>query len=229
MARSLISPIQWLQGTLALSSPQWPDLESFIVGENAATLAQLLHWLDQGKPTLGYLTGQTASGKTHLTQALLRKLSQQGQHCALISGKESQSLAPTILQGMEQLHLLCIDDADVLLADSLWQNAFEHLLIKMRDTGGCVLLVQTSLPAQLNDQGLLFLLTPLTQLADKRRLLIERAQARGITLPKEVVNWLLKHFAQDVAQLMHVLAYIDQGSITLKRPITLPLVKQILG
>lgn len=62
----------------------------------------------------------------------------------------------------------------------------------------------------------------------KRQLLLERAQQRSIQLSKEVTNWLMKHYAEDVGQLMHVLAYLDHGSMTLKHPITLPFAKKLL-
>jgi DnaA family protein len=228
MAEQQIAPIQLVQGVLTLSAPLWPTLDSFIVGENAKTLQQLTAWLQAASPTVSYLTGEASSGKTHLAQAILSQHSEQGLPCAFISAKDSAGLRPERLQGMDQLSLICIDDADRLLAQSVWRTAIQQLVSLMRDSGGMILLVQRT--ASVYDQllGLNFSLVALSNDAEKRQLLLERAQQRSIQLSKEVTNWLMKHYAEDIGQLMHVLAYLDHGSMTLKHPITLPFAKKLL-
>ncbi|MBD3767191.1 MAG: hypothetical protein IE928_04460 [Gammaproteobacteria bacterium] len=228
MAEQQSAPIQLVQGVLTLSAPLWPTLDSFIVGENAKTLQQLTAWLQAASPTVSYLTGEASSGKTHLAQAILSQHSQQGLPCAFISAKDSAGLRPERLQGMEQLSLICIDDADRLLVKPAWRTAIEQLVSLMRDSGGMILLVQRTAAAYDQLLGLNFSLVALSNDAEKRQLLLERAQQRSIQLSKEVTNWLMKLYAEDIGQLMHVLAYLDHGSMTLKHPITLPFAKKLL-
>lgn len=228
MAEQQIAPIQWVQGVLTLSAPLWPSLDSFIVGENEKTLQQLTAWLQAASPTLSLLTGEASSGKTHLAQAILSQQSQQGLPCAFISAKDSAGLRPERLEGMERLSLICIDDADRLLQQQAWKLALQQLVKLMRDSGGMILLVQRASPADDELMGLTFTLTALNQDDEKRQLLIQRAKQRDIDLSKEVINWLMKQYADDVGQLMHVLAYLDHGSMTLKHPITLPFAKKLL-
>ena len=163
-----------------------------------------------------------------MAQAILAQQSQQGLQCAFISGKDSASLRPDRLQGMEQLSLLCIDDADKLLTQTAWRLAIAQLVILMRDSGGMILLVQPNPQPYADLFGLSFTLQALASDGEKRQLLTDRAKLRGIQLSKEVTNWLIKHYADDVGQLMHVLAYLDHGSMTLKHPITLPFAKKLL-
>ncbi len=228
MAEQQIAPIQLVQGVLTLTAPFWPNLASFIVGQNEVTLQQLHAWLQAASPTVSYLTGEASSGKTHLAQAILSQQSQQGLPCAFISAKDSAELHPERLHGMERLSLICIDDADRLLTQSSWRQAFQQLVALMRDSGGMILFVQRQAQIQDDLLGLNFSLHPLSSDDEKRQLLLERAQQRSIVLNDKVVNWLMKHYAEDVGQLMHVLAYLDYGSMTLKHPITLPFAKKLL-
>lgn len=228
MAEQQIAPIQLVQGVLTLSTPLWPSLDSFIVGQNETTLQQLTAWLQAASPTVSYLTGEASSGKTHLAQAILSQHSQQGLPCAFISAKDNAGLRPERLEGMERLSLICIDDADRLLSQSSWRAAIQQLVSLMRDSGGMILLVQRATLPYDELLGLNFSLVALTSDGEKRQLLLERAQQRSIQLSKDVTNWLMKYYADDVGQLMHVLAYLDHGSMTLKHPITLPFAKKLL-
>lgn len=228
MSASTMITSQWQQSLLSLVAPSWPNLASFVVGHNETTLLQLQTWLQHKKPTIAQLVAPSGSGKTHLAQALLREAYLAGQHCAYIAGQDKDELSPAMLRGMEQLSLLCVDDAQRFWQDVQWQTAIVELLLRMRDTGGVILLV-SSKPISLNEWfGLTFQLQPISAEADKRLLLTQQAAERDIKLSKDVENWLIKNYADDLGQLMHVLAYLDMGSITLKRAITLPFAKQLL-
>jgi DnaA family protein len=228
MAEQQIAPIQLVQGVLTLSAPLWPSMNTFRVGQNELLVKQLNSWLVAASPTVSYLTGEASSGKTHLAQAILAQQSQSGFSCGFISGKDSSGLNPQRLQGMEQLSLVCIDDADRLLTQSVWLTKLQQLVVLMRDTGGCVLLVQREIQPYSGLDGLFFTLLPLATDDEKRLLLIERAEQRGLKLSKELINWLMKSYSTDLDQLMHVLSYLDHGSMTLKHPITLPFAKKLL-
>jgi DnaA family protein len=64
-------------------------------------------------------------------------------------------------------------------------------------------------------------------LSDEERSTYLRAEAarRGMQLPDEVIAYLLTHMRRDMRSLNAVLDRIDQVSLELKRPITLPLVR----
>jgi DnaA family protein len=228
MANNRVSSIQLVQGVLTLSAPSWPRLHAFVVDNNGALLEAVQTWLQSKMPTVCWLVGEHSSGKTHLAQALLSGQADVGEQGAFVSGKDAQKLSPEMLQGLELLPIVCIDDADCLLSQSVWLDAVVRLSILMRDRGGCLLLVQKNdnIPASL--QGQILSLQPLLSIDSKRSVLVARAKQNDIVLSETVVAWLLKQFGDDLGQLMHVLDYLDHASMTVKRPITVPFAKQVL-
>lgn len=227
MAERHNTPIQLVQGVLTLSAPLWPTIESFALN-GQTTLSQLQQWLVVATPTVAYLTGSRAAGKTHLAQAFLAQQSQQGVSCVYMSAKETLALNPERIQGLEQLSLVCIDDADLLLKQAVWLSALQSLVKRMRDTGSCLLLVQRSSQQVMGLEGSVFSLATIQDETMKRQLLVDRAKLRDVMLPLSVINWLMKNFSDDLGQLMHVLDYLIHGALTLKHPITLPFAKKIL-
>ena len=73
-----------------------------------------------------------------------------------------------------------------------------------------------------------FALRPLSE-ADIAQALSRRAQVANLRLPPEVIEYLLRHHARSISQLSAMLSQIEQGALRLQRPVTIPLVKQILG
>ena len=67
-------------------------------------------------------------------------------------------------------------------------------------------------------------------LSDEERSTYLRAEAarRGMQLPDEVVAYLLTHMRRDLRSLTAILDRLDQVSLELKRPITLPLLREAL-
>jgi len=63
---------------------------------------------------------------------------------------------------------------------------------------------------------------------DKRVALKRRAAARAFDLRDEIVEYLLRHLKRDLPSLMTVLDALDRYSLETKRPITLPLLRELL-
>jgi DnaA family protein len=64
---------------------------------------------------------------------------------------------------------------------------------------------------------------------DKQRALIAHAQGRGFTLPVDAASYLLRKCKRDLSSLMAVLDALDRYSLEVKRPITVPLVREVLA
>ena len=71
----------------------------------------------------------------------------------------------------------------------------------------------------------------LEQLSDQDRAaaLRERAQARGLRLGDEVLGWILTHCDRDMGRLTALVDALDRYSLARHRPITLPLLKDLLA
>jgi DnaA family protein len=64
---------------------------------------------------------------------------------------------------------------------------------------------------------------------DERRAVLRReAQARGLVLSDEVVDFMLRRFSRDLGSLMQLLEHLDRYALQTQRAITIPLVKSML-
>ncbi len=64
--------------------------------------------------------------------------------------------------------------------------------------------------------------------AARRLVLKQQAEARGLLLPDEVVDFVLNRFSRDLGSLMQLLDALDAYALQSKRGITIPLVKAML-
>ena len=62
----------------------------------------------------------------------------------------------------------------------------------------------------------------------RRAVLRQQADARGLLLGDEVMDFILKRFARDLTHLVDLLDQLDHHSLQTQRPITIALVKSML-
>ncbi|MGI9250287.1 MAG: DnaA regulatory inactivator Hda [Pseudohongiellaceae bacterium] len=185
-----------------------------------------------------YLFGADGCGRTHLLQALCHAASQTGQTALYLPLAAREQFGPEILQGAHQLHLVTIDDLPLLAADARWENALFTAFNLMKESGTRLVVTAPfaprQLPVQLPDlksrlnSGLVFQIQGLDD-DDKRAMLQLRAEQRGMKLPDEVANYILRHAQRDMHALIQTLDQLDAGSLTHKRKLTIPLVKATLA
>src|SRR5690606_33195765 len=65
--------------------------------------------------------------------------------------------------------------------------------------------------------------------ADRAAALASQAQARGLRLSDEVLNWILTHYERDMGRLSALIDALDRYSLSRHRSITLPLLKELLA
>jgi len=214
------------------------DFDSFFPGRNAALIRQLRALVDEGGPALVYLGGDPGTGKSHLLQAALRRLTDHGGTGAYLPlAMAGEELSPATLQGLETLDLICLDDLDRIAWETRWSAAVADLLGR---AGACptrLLLsgrqAATGLPAP---EGLGFRLhlatvLELQPLADDEKIwaLQARARALGLKLPESVGRWLLRHHPGDLGALSRLLESLDYASLAAQRRLTVPFIRSLLG
>lgn len=63
---------------------------------------------------------------------------------------------------------------------------------------------------------------------ERRAVLRQAADARGLFLSDDVMNWMLNRFSRDLGSLMQLLDYLDKYALETKRAITIPLIRSML-
>lgn len=219
------------QLTLDLSRPAPPSLDNFAPGRNTEAVAVLYAWLSDGVPERCiYLWGPPGCGKSHLLRAAV-EFAQRQQRAALYL--RPQAIAE--LEDAAQLPtLIALDDIQEL--DSAVQGRLFRLLHRVQEEGVQLLAAGGAAPAGLGLRedvrtrlaaGLVFQLHLLSD-AEKAEALSSHAETRGITLAPELAEYLLQRERRDLASLMAVLDAVDRYSLQTKRPVTLPLLREVL-
>lgn len=211
-------------------TPEWnPSLENFVAGRNAELLTVLRHALagKQSERSL-YLWGESGSGKSHLLQAAVAQAQLVGMKALYAHATMPSEMA------LESAQMVALDDVEVL--DNAAQIALFALYNRLRESGGVLLVSGTAAPAhlQLRDDlrtrlgwGLVYQVQALSD-EEKLQALHQHAQARGLILPPEVTQYLLRHGRRDLPSLLAMLDALDEHCLRLKRAATVPLLKEVM-
>ncbi|MCC2674854.1 MAG: DnaA ATPase protein-like protein [Ramlibacter sp.] len=208
-----------------------PSLASFMAGPNEAAWKHLLLWA--GSPTRSpvptYLWGASGSGKTHLLQAVQSALREQG---ARVGWLDPSLVEPPDFD--ESWGVVLMDDVHAYSA--VQQHAAFSWFVQSQALQRGVLAAGMLPPADLKLRedlrtrlgwGHVFELHVLSE-PDRRAVLRQEADARGIFLSDEVMDFILHRFSRDLGSLMQLLEHLDAYALQAQRAITIPLIKSML-
>lgn len=212
-----------------------PTLDSFFCGPNEDALNHLRLWTASGlrAPVPTYLWGESGSGKTHLLQAVHQALSDQG---LTVGWLDSHSLHPPEFK--DDWAAVLMDDVHVYNAEQQHTafNWFVNALTPRTGAPRWVLAAGQMPPAdlQLRDDlrtrlgwGHVYGLKVLGE-SERRAVLRQEADARGLFLSDEVMAYMLNRFSRDLGSLMQLLDQLDHYALQTQRALTIPLVRAML-
>lgn len=214
------------QLVLELGPPPPPTFESFFPGRNAAAFNALRAALQGGERFI-YLWGPEGSGKTHLLRAFVTEAIGQGGRARHVGPGES-------IDDQAGETAIAADDAQQL--DMVGQIALFDLYNRFRTLGGTLVSAGDRPPADLPVRedlrtrlgaGLVLRFEPLSD-EEKAAALSEHARQRGFRIAPELIEYVLNQVPRDMGTQMSVVAALDRTSLERKRPITLPLVREVL-
>ncbi|MFC0139563.1 DnaA inactivator Hda [Erwinia mallotivora] len=227
------------QLSLPLYLPDDETFASFWLGENPSLIAALRSALQQEHGSYLYFWSREGGGRSHLLHAACAELSARGEAVGYVPLDKRTWFVPEVLDGMEQLALICIDNIECIAGDELWEMALFDLYNRILETGRTRLLITGDRPPrQLNlklpdlasrlDWGQIYRLQPLSD-DDKLQALQLRARLRGFELPEDVGRFLLKRLDREMRTLFITLDRLDRASISAQRKLTIPFVKEALA
>lgn len=216
---------------------RWRDssvFATFLPGANTLALAQL-QTLDRGSPVALWLWGARGSGKSHLLQASCARAGALDRSAAYFTLRDR--FGPDALAGCEHLDLVCLDDVETVAGNAEWERAIFNLYNGLQEQQGRLLLSSEgspkTIPWSLPDlrsrmlASIAYELKPLTE-DEQREVLQLRARTRGLELPAETANFLLRHYPRDLRTLCNLLDTLDAASLAAQRRLTIPFIKEVI-
>jgi DnaA family protein len=203
-----------------------PSLDNFVTGGNAEAIAALAAWkTPENRETSLLLYGESGAGKTHL----LRACAKNAYHDAAATPDLTEIEMPD-----DPTECLAVDNVEALSSEG--ERALFNLFNRLRAAGKRLLTAACQPPRHLSlredlrtrlSSGLVYRLVPLSD-QEKRAALTAQAAARALPLPPGALDYLLARTKRDMRHLAALLGALDRYSLEHKRPITLPLLREVL-
>lgn len=215
---------------LGIAPPAQPTLANFVPGRNIELL-QTLSSVVTGREgeRLVYLWGAPGSGKTHLLKAIAAICRRSKMKVAYFECQRDTHF----IEGWEA-DCIIVDGVDRLGADS--QVGLFGLYNYIHDEGRAFMLASGPIPpAQLKMRadlvsrlawGLVYQVHELTD-EEKIKAMKSHAASRGVDVPDEVCEYLLRHTQRDLSSLVAILDALDSYSLVSQRKVTVPLVREL--
>ncbi|GAB2181554.1 DnaA regulatory inactivator Hda [Denitratisoma sp. agr-D3] len=227
-----MSSPNYRQLLLDIHRPQTPTLDNFVAGGNQE-LMQHLHGLAAVDCTETlYLWGPQGCGKSHLLRAVATAAAEKRPVYITQAATVGERL------DVPPDTLLIVDDLEQLSAEA--QVALFRAFIAARPDRLALLLSGTTPPLTLAlakeredlrtrvGQCLIYEIKPLSD-EEKAAALQQHASGKGMKLEDAIVQYLLRHGRRDLPSLLATVDALDRASLELKRPATLPLLREIMA
>jgi DnaA family protein len=226
-----------LQLPLGVRLREASRFDNFFGGPNAAAVHAAAALAQSDRTAHLWLWGARGSGRSHLLQAVCAEAGVLMRPSTYLPVAELVPIGPGVLAGLEALRVVAIDDVDTVAGDAAWERALFNFYNSATEHGAVLLFAAGAPPAAirwtLNDlasrlsAATVFQMRPLDD-AELARALTQRAALRGLELPGESAEYLLKRFPRDMHTLCGVLDTLDEASLVAQRRLTVPFLKEVL-
>jgi len=210
-------------------------VDNFFPAGNEEVFAAFNGWLNGNTDkSVLFLHGVAGSGRSHLLQAA----------CCFVSEKERPSIyvpagEPDIsgefISQLDPESTVCIDDLDQVVGDVHWEEAVLEVHERLLSSNGRLLLAALQPPRALGltlpdlatrlAAGGVYRIRPLTERELPRAMQL-RARRRGLELPDEVVEYLLRRVPRNSEAIFDLLDRVDEAAFAKKRRLTVPFIRE---
>ncbi len=181
-----------------------------------------------------FLYGVAGSGRSHLLQAACRFVSERERPSIYVPAGEPDISGEFISQ-LDPESTVCIDDLDQVVGDQHWEEAVLEVHERLLSSNGQLLLAASQPPPALGltlldlatrlSAGAVYRIRPLTERELPRAMQL-RARRRGLELPDEVVEYLLRRVPRDSEAIFDLLDRVDEAAFAKKRRLTVPFIRE---
>jgi len=212
-----------------------PTVANFCAGPNLAALQHLELWLGEKRnahnrsPVPTYYWGPSGSGKTHLLKAAREGLREQGARVGWLDASVhdapdySETWAAVL---MDDVHAFTSAQQQVAFNWFVNAQTLQRPVLAAGEHAPVELKLRDDLRTRLG-WGHIFGLQLLSE-PERRAVLRKAADARGVFLGDEVMDFMLTRFSRDLGHLMELLELLDGYSLQSKRAITIPMIKSMM-
>ena len=181
--------------------------------------------------------GENGAGKTHLLQGLCQLAGDLDISCGYLPLNDLRRAGAGILEGLDQLDLICIDDIHCIAGNAEWERGLFNLFNLSRQHHCQLLMTSQQRPADSHFEladltsrltwGLIYPLPNLDQ-HERKQLLLQRALELGLSLDESACDYILQRSQRQTSSLMDFLDQLDQHSLADQRRITIPLIRELM-
>ena len=190
---------------LNIHPPAEKTLQNFVAGNNHECLEAINNFIYSDNNQFIYLWGEEGSGKSHICEAL-----------------SNQNI--TIIEDIDKFN------EDRQIETFNLYNQHKATLKKMLLTGSnspSYMGLREDLSSRLS-WGLVYQLKGLTD-NEKLLALEHHSKEKGMSLNHNVLTYCMKHLKRDLPSLITTLDALDEWSLKTKKPITIPLLKELIN
>jgi DnaA family protein len=205
---------------------------NFYPGPNAEVLAALRA---PGADPI-WIWGSAGCGKSHLLQAVCAATEGPAAYIPL-SPASGQALPPEALRGFADCRAVCVDDVDAAAGDLGWEQALFRLFNEAQESRARLVFAARAAPRRIEwrlddwrSRAAACVVYQVRELdeAGRARALEMRAAQRGLKLPPETLDYLMKRMPRDLRSLFDILDELDEASLAAQRRLTIPFIRDAL-
>ena len=173
-----------------------------------------------------------------MIQAICNELGSKGKKSGFIPMNKAINMDIEIFQDLASLDVVCVDDLQLILANRDWEKALFNLINECQQSS-CSLILSlgdtkpleevTQLPDLLSRiKRMEFMTLRAVQNEQLKQALNFVSMQLNINIEAAELDYLLKHQTREFSLLVENLLLLDRQAASLKRRITIPLIKETL-
>ena len=212
------------------------SLNNFFVSKNNNKTLQILKNILLGSDNgiQVFIDDLGSNGKSYLLQAICNDFSNSNNSSIYIPMQEAINLDPSILEGVSELNLICIDDVDLINKRREWEIALFNLINECYEKE-CFLILSGSINKLEAIPDLVSRIKKMETLrleAINDDELLEATQAISKNLNIEIsdknMNYLINNSKRDIKTIFRTLSQLEKESLERKKSIGLNLIKEVI-